>query len=194
MSRGLRSVALFVLFVVVVALGRHVALGPTSTTSTTTSTTTTSSTTTTGLPACQGSDFTAVDDGGEGAAGTVFDAATLTKITPGDCTVNGYPLLTAQDGTGGIVATTVQPASTSLTFPQSAANAPASALTVASGSSIGFSYSFSDNSAGPACPSLRTLNVGFAVNQSVATITLKFPATLCGNGAVAVSPFYALSA
>jgi len=186
-SRSLKLLALVMVVVGIVALSRHgIHQGSTATTtSSSTSPVTTSATT----PACQGSDFTAVDNGGAGAAGTAYDSITLTKVTTGACTVNGYPLLTMSSATGTVVPETVtdNKASGGVMFPVAAANDSVASFTITKGSTIGLSYSFNDM--GGSCPSVKTVNVQFAAQGSSAPVTLRYDQAPCG-GAVTVSPFY----
>ena len=191
MNRGFKSILLFIAFVAIFLVSRHVALThhTTTTTSTTTTSTTTSTTSTTSLAKCQGSDFTAVDDGGQGAAGTVYDSVTLTKTTPGSCVVDGYPLLTLQGSSGAVVPSSETHVTSAVQFPMAGANRPAAAVTVAAKSSIAFSYTFSDVSTGT-CPSVKTINVQFAPAGSSAAVTLLYAQSPCNNGALTVSPFF----
>ncbi len=191
MNRGLKSIGLFFIFVVVVVAGRnlglvHHAVTTTSTTSTTTSSTSTS-TTTLAPVACQGGDFSSVDNGGQGAAGTAYDSATLTKITPGSCAVDGYPLLTLQTSQGVVVTSiTADHSATSPQFTSAAANAAPQAITVAKGTALRFDYTYSEN--GTNCATISTINVQVAKNGSSTPISLSFPASVCGS--VTVSALY----
>jgi hypothetical protein len=188
MNRAIKSLALFFVFVVVVIASRHAIHSGTTTTLSSTSTSSTTSTST--LNQCQGSDFTGVDDGGEGAAGTVFDAVTLTKTTAGTCHLTGYPLVTMQDMQGATVTLTVTHNSptTGYNFPTPGANTAPVALTLSKGSTVSFSYAFSD--VGTSCPAAKTLNVQTTAAGSSTPVTLQYNQSLCG-GALTVSPFYA---
>jgi hypothetical protein len=189
-NRATKSLLLFAGFVVIFAISHHVAIQQqhTATTSTTTTSTTTSTTT---LAKCQGSDFTSVDNGGQGAAGTAYDSVTMTKTTPGTCIVDGYPLLTLQDEHGSVVPSVLTDATSATQFPTAGANAPAAALRVAKGATIGFSYSFSDVSvSGSSCPTIKTINVQFAPQGSSSAVSLLYGQTPCNNGALTISPFY----
>ena len=202
MNRGLKSTGLFLLFVLLVMTGRHLGIGhhttatttstssttSTSTTSSTsTSTSTTSTTSTTALVACQGGDFSSRDNYGQAATGTAYDSATLKKITPGTCALEGYPLLTLQTSQGVVIpSTTVDHSASSRQFPSAAANAAPRPLTVTTGTAIRFDYTFAEN--GTNCATISTINVQTAVNGSSSPISLGYPASICGS--VTVSAFY----
>jgi len=190
-NRGLKSVLLFAAFVVIFTVSRHVALNhhTTTTTSSTTTSSTTSTSTTTMAAKCQGSDFTAVDDGGQGAAGTVYDSVTLTKVTTDNCVVDGYPVLTLQGTSGAVVPSSETHATSAVQFPMAGANQPAASLVVTPKSTVAFSYTFSDVSSG-SCPSVKTINVQFAPAGSTAPVTLLYAQSPCNNGALTVSPFF----
>lgn len=190
MNRGLKSLGLFLLFAVIAMTGRHLGLlHHTTTTTTSTTTSTTSSTTTTAaVTPCQGGDFRSVDNGGQGAAGTVYDSATLTKFTVGTCVVDGYPMLTLQDSSGAVAPSkTVDAPVGGSDFPTTAANAAPQQLVVTEGTSLRFDYSYSDH-ASTLCYSVATINVQVAANGSSTPVSLQFPASVCS--AVTVSAFY----
>jgi len=194
-NRGLKSTGLFLLFVLLVMTGRHLGIGhhaTTTTTSTTSSTTststsTTSTTSTTALVACQGGDFSSLDNGGQAATGTAYDSATLKKITPGTCALQGYPLLTLQTSQGVVVSSaTIDHSASSRQFSSAAANAAPLPLTVTTGTALRFDYTFADN--GTSCATVSTINVQTGKNGSSSPLSLTFPASICG--AVTVSAFY----
>ena len=111
MRRGLTSVAIFIAFVVILTLSRHVidphlehhdderpgghhhdrrvyhddddGDGDAAT--------------------CPGSAFAGVFNEGEGAAGTIYASVTLTKHSAGTCSIKGWPILTLQDKTGAVL-------------------------------------------------------------------------------------------
>ena len=189
MNRGLKSIGLFFIFVVVVVAGRNLGLVHHAVTTTSTTSTTTSSTSTSTLApvACQGGDFSSVDNGGQGAAGTAYDSATLTKVTPGSCVVDGYPLLTLQTSQGVVVTSiTTDHSASSAQFTSAAANAAPQAITVAKGTALRFDYTYSEN--GTNCATISTINVQVAKNGSSSPISLSFPASVCGP--VTVSALY----
>jgi hypothetical protein len=116
----------------------------------------------------------------------------MTKQTPGSCSVDGYPLLTLQGTSGSLVASSIVDVSPSApVFPTASDNNKPHALTVQSGASISFRYSYSDVSSAGACPSVQTINVQFATGQSASPVTLKYPAAPCNAGRVVVSAFQA---
>ncbi|HEY5262702.1 MAG TPA: hypothetical protein VIJ08_00375, partial [Acidimicrobiales bacterium] len=148
MRRGLISVAIFVAFVVILTLSRHV-IGTTSGTTTTTTvapvTTTTLATTTTSsavvATTCQASAFSGVFNEGEGAAGTVFASVTLTKHTAGACVIDGYPILTLQDKTGAVLPVNLvdeNGTNNVIAFPTAKANGPPAPVTMGDGTVTNF--------------------------------------------------------
>ncbi len=209
MRRGLISVAIFAAFVVIYTLSRHAT--DTSTTTTTTSTTTTtaahSTTTTTSTLAsstCSGSAFSGTYNEGQGAAGTIYASVTLTKTTPGSCTVDGWPLVTLQNKLGGLVAVTpidVPKAGNGFQFLTgtasdltSAANHAPSALSLTQNQSVTFALAYSDVTVGTqACGSGVSMSVQFATDGSTVGLTPPSPIQPCDNGQIWLSPFYAAS-
>lgn len=198
MSRALKSLAIFAAFVVIFVISRH-AIDPSTTTTTTSSTTTSTSTTTTTTAAvigstCKGSDFTGVFNEGEGAAGTITASVTLTKTTPGTCTLKGWPILTLQDTDGALlVSSTINesPSNAPIQFPSAQANRAAALLTLATQSKTTFSLAYSDVPTSTAvCPTAQTLSVQIAKGESAATVTLTVPIQPCNRGTIWVSPFY----
>jgi hypothetical protein len=198
-SRALKSLAIFAAIVVIYTISRH-NLGTTTSTTTSTTSSTTSTSTTTTLKitptgtTCVGSDFTGTYIEGEGAAGTISASVTLTKSTPGSCTVKGWPILSLQDMTGAVLSSSIineRPGDAPIQFPASQANQAATLLTLAQGAKTSFSLAYSDVPTGSAaCPSARTVSVQFAKDGSVATVTPSSPIAPCNNGTIWVSPFY----
>ena len=198
MSRALKSIAIFAAFVVIFVVSRH-AIDPTTTTTTTSTTTTSTSTTTTTVAAavgstCKGSDFTGVFNEGEGAAGTITASVTLTKTTPGTCTLKGWPILTLQDTDGALLASSTineSPSNAPIQFPSAQANKGATLLTLALHATTTFSLAYSDVPTSTAvCPTARTVSVQIAKGGSAATVTPAFPLQPCNRGTIWVSPFY----
>lgn len=197
MRRGLISVGIFLAFVAVVTLSRHLATSSTSTTTSTTSTTAPSggTTTTTATTAqCAGADFRGAYDQGEGAAGTIYASITLTKTSPGPCTVNGWPTLTLQDHYGAVLPSSAVdvPSSTATeAFIDSRANQAPSPHTVVEGGTLTFSLAYSDVPTGTeTCPSATTLSVGFRTGGSTVAVTPQVAPAPCDHGTVWVSPLY----
>jgi hypothetical protein len=206
--RGLYSVAIFAAFVVIYTLSRHAIL--TSTTTTTTSSTTTtaaqSTTTTTSTLAsasCTGTSFSGSFNEGQGAAGTIYASVTLTKTTPGTCTVDGWPLVTLQNKLGGLVTVTpidVPKAGNGFQFLTgtardltSAANQPPSALSLTQNQSVTFALAYSDVAVGTqACGNGVSMSVQFAADGATVGLTPPSPIQPCG-GQIWLSPFYATS-
>ena len=198
MRRAVISLVLFFAFVVIVTASRH------STSTVTTSTTASpgvgsTSTTTTSVVApgstCTGSDFHATFGLSQGAAGTVYSSVRLTKTTTGQCTLNGWPLLTLQNAQGAVVAsrTIDLPTSNSpIVFPDTAANAAPTTLTLATGASTSFDLAYSDVPTGSetSCPSVSSVAIAIAQGQAVAVATPSYPLQPCGGGTVWVSPFF----
>ena len=195
MRRGLISIAIFVAFAAIFTLSRH----PTATTTTLAATTTTSvsgSTTTSATSAatCAGSAFTGTFNQGQGAAGTVYASITLTKSTAGTCTVHGWPTLTLQDTTGGLLSVSlalVPSSGNAIQFSAPQANRAPTTLTLHQGSSTNFSLAYSQVQTGTTtCESAATISVQFSKNQSSVAVTPSYPITPCNNGKIWVSPFY----
>lgn len=198
MSRALKSLGLFFVLAVIFVVSRH-AIDTTTTTTTTSSTTTSTSTTTTTTAAvagstCKGSDFTGVFNEGEGAAGTITASITLTKTTPGTCTLKGWPILTLQDTDGALLASTTineSPGNAPIQFPSAQANQAATLLTLAPHATATFSLAYSDVPTSTAvCPTARTVSVQIARGESSAIVTPAFPIQPCNRGTIWVSPFY----
>jgi hypothetical protein len=194
--RGLISVAIFIAFAVIYTLSRH-AISPTTTTTTTSATTTTIATTTTTIASaamCQGSAFSGVYNEGEGAAGTIYASVTLTKATPGTCSVQGWPVLTLQDKTGAILPINLSdiPSSNSaVQFIATKANEAPTVLVLKQGSVTNFSLAYQDvPTNNTVCDDAVTVNVQFAAGGSAVPLTPPSPVQPCDNGKVWISPFY----
>ena len=199
MRRGLTSLAIFLAFVVIITLSRHVIDSPSTTTTTgvPVTTTTTSATTTTSVVAastCQGSAFSGVFNEGEGAAGTVYASVTLTKRTAGSCSIKGWPILTLQDKTGAVLP--VNPVDESGTndavqFSTAKANEAPGLLTLTEGSVTTFSLAYSSvTTANTVCDNAVTISVQFATGGASLPVTPAYPVQPCDNGKVWLSPFY----
>ncbi len=193
MRRGLISVAIFVAFVAIYALSRHVA--GTSTTTTSTSTTSTSTTSTTlASTACQAGDFAGAYNQGEGAAGTIYASVTLTKSTAGSCTLRGWPRITLQDRLGAVLTSKVidvPSASNQFQFLATQANAAPTTLTLHQNGTTTFSLAYSDVQTGAtACESAVTLSVQFVANGAAIAVTPQYAVQPCNGGQLLVSPFY----
>ena len=200
MRRGLTSVAIFVAFVVILTLSRHI-IDPSSTTTTTTTastTTTTVATTTTSSIAtastCQGSAFTGIYNEGEGAAGTVYASVTLTKHTAGSCSIKGWPMLTLQDKTGAVLDLSQVDETGSanpIQFTPAKANQPPSPLTLTDGSTVNFALAYSSvGTANTVCDNALTISVQFVKGASTVAVTPAYPVQPCDNGKMWISPFY----
>ena len=200
MRRWLIALGIVVAFVAILLLSRHV-LSPSTTTTTSTSTTSVvtttsppSTTTTVQVASCRGADFSGAFDQGQGAAGTIFAGVTLTKTTSGTCTEKGWPLLTLQDKDGAVLAITQvnQPSSTSsVQFQDPRANRAPSPLTMKQGSTMQFSFAYSDVTTGnTACDNATTMNVRLTRNDTSVVVTPQYPLQPCNNGTMWVSPFY----
>ena len=199
MRRGLTSVAIFVAFVVILTLSRHIIDPSSSTTTTTASTTTTSVATTTTSPiatasTCQGSAFTGLYNEGEGAAGTVYASVTLTKHTAGSCSIKGWPILTLQDKTGAVLdinQVNERGSNNAIQFTTSKANQPPSPLTLTNGSTVNFSLAYSSvGTANTVCDNALTISVQFAKGASSVPVTPAYPVQPCDNGKMWISPLY----
>jgi hypothetical protein len=199
--RGVTSVAIFVAFVVILTLSRHI-IDPTSSSTTTTAVarttttvaTVTTTTTATSAAACPASAFTGVFNEGEGAAGTIYASVTLTKNAPGTCSIKGWPILTLQDKDGAVLPLTLVDESGSnsaIQFPAGKANDPPSPLALANGSVTNFSLAYSDvSTANTSCDNAVTISVQFATDGATVPVTPAYPVQPCDNGKIWVSPFY----
>ncbi|MGC8510226.1 MAG: DUF4232 domain-containing protein [Acidimicrobiales bacterium] len=208
MNRAVKTLLIFAAFAVIVTLGRHALHSSTTTTTTTTvvspvvttttvatPTTTTTVATTTGTD-CAASGFRAAYVQGQGSLGTVYDSVTLTKTSPGACTLQGWPLVTLADRHGAVVATTNVdvPGSTQsspITFPASAANAAPTTLHLTTGSTVAFALAYSDVPIGnETCPSAYALRVQLTAGGGVIPVTAQYPLQPCGQFTLWLSPFY----
>lgn len=197
MSRALKSLAIFFAFVAIYTLSRHAITSNTTTTTITTPVSSSTSVTTTTSPKavpCKGSDFRAVYNEGQGAAGTITASVTLTKTTPGWCSMKGWPVLTLQDKTGAVLHSSTVDTSTN---PPVQYQAPAAAqapalLTLLQGSNASFSLAYSDVPTGSetSCPAAVTMSVQIAVGGTTVGVTPQYPLEPCDNGQIYASPFY----
>ena len=198
MRRGLTSIAIFVAFVVIITLSRHVIHSTSSTTTTSPPATTTSLVTTTttsaGAPTCSGSAFTGLYNQGQGAAGTIYASVTLTKHTAGSCSIKGWPILTLQDKTGAVLPVNLVDQSgtnNAIQFSSVKANQAPSQLTLTSGSVTNFSLAYSSvQTANTACDDAVTVSVQFATGGATVPVTPAYPVQPCDNGKIWLSPFY----
>jgi hypothetical protein len=190
--------AIFFAFVAVYTLSRHVIdNSSTTTTSTTTTSVATSTSTTTAAPAgttCAAADFSGVYNEGEGAAGTIYASVTLTKTTPGTCTLKGWPLMTLQDRLGSVLPSTlvdVPTGASGFQFLTAKANAAPTVLTLGQNQSTTYSLAYSDVQSGAtACDDAVTLNVQFVAGAAAIDVTPPYAVQPCDNGRIWVSPFY----
>ena len=195
MSRAWKSLAVFFAFVAIYTVSRHtVHSGVTPSTSSTTSVLTSTSTVIDAQTTCLGSDFRGVFNQGQGAAGTIYASVTLKKITTGSCTIKGWPVLTLQDRTGGVLVSTphnVPDGGAPLTFTDSRANKAPSLVTEFMNSTTSFSLAYSDVPTNAAtCPDAVNIAVAFKSGGSVVSVTPSFPVAPCNNGTLWLSPFY----
>ncbi len=200
MRRGLTSLAIFLAFVVIITLSRHV-IDSTSTTTTTrasvTTTTVSRSTTTTSLhatPICSASDFSGVYNEGEGAAGTIYASVTLTKLSAGTCSVKGWPILTLQDKSGAVLPLALVDqtgTNNAIQFSGTKANGPPTLLTLTNGAVTNFSLAYSSvQTANTVCDNAVTISVQFAAGAASLPVTPAYAVQPCDNGKIWVSPFY----
>jgi hypothetical protein len=197
--RGFTSLAIFVAFVVIITLSRHVIDSTSGTTTSTLHTTTTISAATTttsasAAPTCQGSAFTGLFNEGEGAAGTISASVTLTKHSAGSCSVKGWPILTLQDKTGGVLPLNLVDQSgtnNAIQFSTAKANLAPTLLTLANGSVTNFSLAYSSvSTANTVCDNAVTISVQFATGGASLPVTPAYPIQPCDNGKIWISPFY----
>ena len=199
MRRGFTSLAIFVAFVVIITLSRHVIDSTSGTTTSTLHTTTTISAATTttsasAAPTCQGNAFTGLFNEGEGAAGTISASVTLTKHSAGSCSVKGWPILTLQDKTGAVLPLNLVDQSgtnNAIQFSTAKANLAPTLLTLANGSVTNFSLAYSSvSTANTVCDNAVTISVQFATGGASLPVTPAYPIQPCDNGKIWISPFY----
>lgn len=194
MSRALKSLAIFFVFVAIYTLSRHGTSHAPSTSTTSTVSQTTTVVTTAPTPHCQGSDFRGAFNEGQGAAGTIYASITLLKNSPGTCTIKGWPTLTLQDRTGAVLPSTsvdVPSSASPVTFADAKANAQPTSLTLSTGSMTTFSLAYSDVPVGnETCGSATSIAVALSSGGSTVSITPNYPQQPCDHGRVWVSPFY----
>jgi hypothetical protein len=196
--RGLTSLAIFLAFVIIITLSRHVIHSSTTTTTGAPVTTTTAAAATTtsavAAPICQGSAFSGVFNEGQGAAGTIYASLTLTKRTAGTCSVKGWPILTLQDKTGAVLPLNLVDQTgkgNPIQFPVSKANDGATTLTLTNGSVTNFSLAYSSvPTANTVCDDAVTISVQFAAGGASLPVTPAYALQPCDNGKIWVSPFY----
>jgi hypothetical protein len=197
--RGLISVGLFIAFVAILALSRHVVdSNGTATTTTTSRTTTTVAPTTTSTAVtsddCVASDFSGAYNEGEGAAGTIYASVTVTKSTAGSCTLKGWPILTLQNRLGAVLPMTavdVPTTSSGFQFLSAQANAAPTTLTIQQNGTATFSLGYSDVPVGTtACDSAVTVNVQFVKGGAAIPVTPQYAVQPCDGGQLWLSPFY----
>jgi len=199
--RGLTSVAIFVAFVVILTLSRHVidsTSGTTTTINTNPATTTTVAATTTSsatvATTCLGSAFSGLFNEGEGAAGTIYASVTLTKHTAGTCVIKGWPILTLQDKSGAVLPLNLveEPGSdNAIQFSVAKANGPPAVLTMSNGSVTNFSLAYSSvATANTVCDNAVTISVQFAHGGASVPVTPAYPVQPCDSGKIWISPFY----
>jgi hypothetical protein len=197
--RGLISVGLFIAFVAILALSRHVVdsnnAGTTTTTSRTTTTTAPTTTSTTATSdACIASDFSGAYNEGEGAAGTIYASVTVTKSTAGTCTLRGWPILTLQNRLGAVLPMTavdVPTATSGFQFLTTQANAAPTTLTIQQNGTATFSLGYSDVPVGTtACESAVTVSVQFVKGGDSIPVTPQYAVQPCDDGQLWLSPFY----
>ena len=193
MSRALKSLGLFLAFVVILTLSRHAIHSSTSTTSTSSPSSSTTSTIV-GVSTCSARDFHGVYNAGQGAIGTVYASVTLTKDAGPTCTLKGWPLLTLQDRTGAVLPSSTSDLPTTnspIQFPDVPANHAPTTLTLKNGDSVNFDMAYSSVPTGTqTCPSVETLSVQLVKGGSVVAITPAYPPQPCNQGAIWVSPFF----
>lgn len=189
----MKALAIFFAFVAIYTLSRHVITSNSTTATTASSTTTVTSTQAPKTLSCKGSDFSAVYNEGQGAAGTIVASVTMSKTTSGWCTLKGWPLLTLQDKTGAVlhssaVDTSVNPP---VQYPATKANQAPSMMTLLQGATTSFSLAYSDVPVGnETCASATTLSVQIKLGGTSITVTPAYPVQPCNQGRIDVSPFY----
>ena len=206
MNRALKTLAVFLVFVVIYTVSRH-GLGstPSSVTTVVTSNVTTTSTTTTIVTGtttstvapvghCRSSDLHGVFNEGQGAAGTIYASVTLTKITPGACSLTGWPQLVLQSKTGAtLTSLTIDLPTTSspIVFPAAQANSAPTTLTLAPNATASFSLAYSDVAPGTeVCSTATTIGIRLGSAGSMIVVEPTYPIQPCNHGTVWVSPFY----
>jgi hypothetical protein len=129
---------------------------------------------------------------GNGAAGTIELDVVMTNQAAGPCTLIGYPGMQLLGPNNAPLPTNVLRGG-GPRFPNPAANATPTLVTVASGASAQFSLSYSDVPVGTEthCPTSQTTEVTPPNDTAYAVVPLQI--TACGGGTIHVSPVYASS-
>ncbi|MGH3732887.1 MAG: DUF4232 domain-containing protein [Acidimicrobiales bacterium] len=204
MRRTLTLLAIFIAFVAIYTLSRHIVHSTTTTTTTTTTSaahSTTTTTTTTTSATCLGQNFTGTYNTGQGAAGTVYATVTLTNTGAVSCTVRGWPILTLQDKLGAVLSISpVEVPSSGNGFqflsgaaPQltSQANKAPTTLTLATNDTTTFALAYSDVPVGTqACDNATSVDVQFAKDGTPVSMIPSEPVQPCNASEIWLSPFY----
>jgi len=192
MSRGLKSIGLFLAFVLIFSLSRHHLFSSTSTTTTSVAT----STTTTYSSTCDPKDMTAAFVGGQGAAGTIYGQWTLTKNSGADCVLYGYALVTYQDSFGALlpIHLTHTPLDHVSYFADQAANQAPQRVSMQVGSVAHIDFSYSDVQIdNGSCPTVSAISLQF--HQGGGTMQIATSSSNVGlfapcSGKTLISPFF----
>lgn len=192
MSRGLKSIGIFLAVVLIFSLSHH-KIGNGGSTTTTTSASTTS---TTYSSTCQPSDLSAQFLSGQGAAGTIYGQWVVTKKSGSNCVLYGYASVTYQDSLGAVlpIQLTHTPLDHVAWFADSAANKAPELVPMHVGSVAHVDFSYSDvpinNSQCPTVASIALqLHAGgstFSMNTMTSSGSLFAPCA----GKTLVSPFF----
>lgn len=188
MSRGLKSVGIFLAIVVIFSLSHH-SLG---TNSGSTTSTTGQATTTTGYSStCQASDLSASFVGGQGAAGTIYGQWAITKNSGANCVLFGYPVVTYQDSSGAVLPIKIlhSPEHTSY-FADSAANKAPALVAMHAGSVAHIDFSYNDVPIGNStCPTVAAISLQLRSGDTTIALTPGPSFAPCA-GKTLISPYF----
>jgi hypothetical protein len=188
MSRGLKSIGLFLAVVVIFSLSHH-RLSRNVTTTTNLSTTTTTLTST-----CLPGDLKAVMLPGQGAAGTIYAQWVLTKTSGPDCLLYGYPLVTYQNSVGALLPVRLIHVARGVNyFADSAANAHPQIVRMKIGSVATLDLSYSDvQTDNTGCPTVDAISLQVHSGESPVTVMSPNNGSTFApcNGKTLISPYF----
>ncbi len=192
MSRGLKSIGIFLAVVLIFSLSHH----KIGTSGTTTTSSNPNSTTTTYASTCAPSDLTATFISGQGAGGTIYGQWAIAKNSGANCVLYGYAIATYQDSLGAVlpIHVTHTPLDHVAWFADAAANKAPQLVPMHVGSVAHIDFSYTDVPIGnSACPTVAVVSLQlhsggttFSMNTSTTSGSLFAPCA----GKTLMSPFF----
>lgn len=190
MSRGLKSIGLFLAIVVIFSLSHH-RLGQNATTTTSSAV---SNTTTTLTSSCLPSELNATMLAGQGAAGTVYAQWVITKTSGPECVLYGYPLVTYQNSVGALLPVHIAHVRTGANyFPDSPANERPQSVRMNVGSVATVDLSYSDvQTDNTGCPAVAAISLQVHTGESTVSVTYPDNGSTFApcNGKTLLSPYF----